>query len=120
MKPKWTTISAKESDEEFLRKLKEENPKCLRCGRCCTNRGVPCGNLLKLPNGKTRCMVYSTRLILRDVNGKPFCTERTNVPYDFLGCPYNSGKPFKPLGKVAIAKASPANPITRAQSCLLI
>ena len=77
-----------------------QSPKCLRCGQCCHyyHRGVviPCPFLIDLPNDKTRCLVYGTRLTILNEKGEHICLLRKNSPYDFVGCPYNTGKPFPP------------------------
>ena len=75
-------------------------PKCLQCGRCChyyvDGNAIPCPFLIDLRNGKTRCIIYGTRLTMRNTNGKLICLLRKNSPYDFVGCPYNTDKPFPP------------------------
>ena len=77
-----------------------QSPKCLRCGQCCHyyyfGAVIPCPFLINLPDNKTACLVYGTRLTLLDKKGKPICLLRKNSSYDFVGCPYNTGKPFPP------------------------
>lgn len=78
--------------------------KCLRCGKCChhidNGQIKKCKFLIKLPNGKTLCRVYSTRLgriLGKTSEGKYVkCGERSCAAHDFVGCPYNTNKPLFP------------------------
>ena len=77
-----------------------QSPECLRCGQCChylTNgRVVPCRFLRNLPNGLTYCHVYYRRKTVKPVPGlNAYCLDRKDSKYDFPGCPYNTGKPFR-------------------------
>jgi len=73
-------------------------PKCLKCGKCCywMDNGV----LKRCPFLKkdNSCPRYYHRhgLIIGTQDGKPvYCNYRKEVPYDYNGCPYNTGKPIE-------------------------
>jgi len=73
--------------------------KCLRCGRCCyyldEDMYYPCKFLIKLGK-KYFCRVYNNRLgrvnAVHKDGTKTVCMMREDSPYDFVGCPYNTGK----------------------------
>lgn len=79
----------------LLKKMIKE-PKCLRCGKCCgwfDSGGVRhwCKFLIHLPSGKTVCRIYNHRLGTEIALGVR-CILRKGVPFDFIGCPYNTGE----------------------------
>lgn len=67
-------------------------PICLMCGRCCykivDGKEVKCRYLVKLPNGKTLCRIYKTRLGT-DIGDGYRCVNRIDVATQYDGCPYN-------------------------------
>lgn len=73
---------------------------CLRCGQCCillSKSGRPlckCPYLKVLKNGKTKCSIYEKRLGKRLPFGN-VCYKRSAVPFGYVGCPYNDGKPVR-------------------------
>ena len=79
-------------------KNKKKLVKCKMCGECCTVLGadgwIDCKYLIRyLPSEsktqpKTRCMVYHHRLYAI-IGKKQYCTWRNNIPFNFLGCPFN-------------------------------
>lgn len=81
--------------------MTDEN-KCLRCGKCCYfptehDGWKPCRYLKTDFEGMTRCTIYNMRLgkLVNsgdNVFAATVCSLRKNSPYDFKGCPYNSGK----------------------------
>lgn len=85
--------------------------KCKRCGQCCyiftrasifkraepTN--IPCQYLIFNKDGTTTCSVYEDRKKkdLHPEHSFMVCGERKSAPFDYWGCPYNTGK--KPMVK---------------------
>lgn len=88
-------------------------PVCLHCGQCCHLLGfdnvplqVPCRYLKPLTTSPTQtsdtsikpvkfmCSVYSRRLGIK-LNSYSYCSMREHGPYDYFGCPFNTGD--KPL-----------------------
>lgn len=80
---------------------------CGRCGQCCHyvlgGRVRRCKHLVKLKTGKTLCRIYKRRMgkIIDTFDGKSVvCIARSDSPYDFKDCPYNTGgKPIRWLTK---------------------
>jgi hypothetical protein len=77
---------------------------CNSCGKCChyIKKGVrvKCPFLVLLPNGKTRCRQYHSRLgkTIGKVDGKIIrCTERKFSDFNYSGCPYNVLFPDKEM-----------------------
>lgn len=63
---------------------------CNRCGLCCRD----CQYLIRVsPDGLTACTIYEKRLGTEIAPGV-HCDLRKNRPWDFPGCPYNTGKPL--------------------------
>jgi hypothetical protein len=73
-----------------------EEPVCKRCGNCChyvkDGRVKSCSQLVKIGK-KTACRIYRNRLGYK-VDEGVHCANRKDVPFDFPGCPYNTGKPM--------------------------
>jgi hypothetical protein len=80
--------------------MSEHKDKCLRCGQCCHYpiQGIltPCRFLKKLPDGKTRCGVYKTRIgrVMFNINNVTYviCGDRKDSRFNYPGCPYNIRK----------------------------
>lgn len=73
-----------------------DDDKCLRCGKCCYYNGIPCRYLRFNKDGTTYCKIYKRRLGAETGTAPGHvCTTRKNSPYDYEGCPYNTGKPIK-------------------------
>ena len=70
--------------------------KCLRCGQCCHWVGAgevkACRFLVKVGK-QMACMMYSMRKSVK-VNDWGYCKDRKDLPNDYPGCPYNTGKPM--------------------------
>jgi hypothetical protein len=83
--------------------------KCKNCGQCCYLGGViPCRYLRHNKDGTTFCSIYKNRLgkLTGYWKHQPqYCRLRKEVNVDFVGCPYNSGKP--------IQKFSPRAPLSK-------
>lgn len=94
--------------------------KCLRCGKCCVvfdrEHGVwsPCKFLRIIPagRGKTRCQIYNRRLGTDLGNGFK-CRLRSQVSFDYPGCPYNTGKPMHPAYRPRYLIDDPLYTITK-------
>lgn len=82
---------------------------CKRCGKCCyiylpDKEPIKCRWLLKLNahnghNGKkTYCRIYKNRIgqrcSLEPALKEYKCTPRAAIPWDYEGCPLNTGKPI--------------------------
>lgn len=84
---------------------------CLRCGKCCyvpkyedpeiptclTSWG-PCKHLVRLKSGKTVCRVFHTRLGTK-IDERHVCVLREESNFDYEGCPFNTDKPIRLVGK---------------------
>ena len=81
--------------KEDIKNFKDDN-KCKRCGLCCylTIKGKPsstkCKHLIKLRGGLYHCRNYRGRLY-KPIGHNNVCIPRELSPYDYEGCPYNSG-----------------------------
>jgi len=70
--------------------------KCTRCGQCCffeeDGKIKKCPYLLIMPQSKTTfCRIYPTRLGTK-IGKNAWCNNIDRAPYDYAGCPYNTGK----------------------------
>lgn len=89
----------------------KKKKKCLRCGQCCfflvDNVVRRCRFLVSLPSGKTLCRVYNGRkghTIYRGETKTILCVECEELPFDFEGCPFNTGKPTKKYAKEVLRR----------------
>lgn len=72
-------------------------PKCNRCGNCCflidldkmEQTEESCPFLIKLSDGSTKCKVYFRTRLGRNIGKNNKCNLRTNVKFNYPGCPYN-------------------------------
>jgi len=95
-------FNLKKNLEKLKREIASSQIECLRCGKCChflvDGKITPCMYLKKLPNGKTFCTVYKTRLGRKthETEGH-YCNYRLDGKYNFIGCPYNKLTPNNPI-----------------------
>ena len=79
--------------------MSKNDPICLRCGQCCylivdkKPTDIKCKHLVKSPNGKTLCRIYTHRLYTKLGHGN-ICGPRSGTDFDYEGCPYNTNKPL--------------------------